>query len=101
MCTHKNTAPYSISLGAANVYSALTPLYENNVYILYPASKGPFDLPTKVNLSRKIEGSSARRVVWEERWVDCRSMEWFYFVVEETKNAFKESLVTLQAKLTR
>ena len=54
MCTHKNTAPYSISLGAANVYSALTPLYENNVYILYPASKGPFDLPVfsmKIKLS--------------------------------------------------
>lgn len=67
----------------------------------YPASKGPFDLPRKVNLPRKIEGSSARRVVWEERWVDCRSMKWFYFVVEETNNAFKESLVTLQAKLTR
>ena len=33
MCTHKNTAPYSISFRTANVYTALTPLYKNNVYI--------------------------------------------------------------------
>ena len=54
MYTHKNTAPYSISLGTANVYTALTPLYKNNVYILYPASKGLFDLP---DFSWKIKGT--------------------------------------------
>ena len=53
MYTHKNTAPYSISLGTANVYTALTPLYKNNVYIFFPASKGPFDLP---DFSWKIKG---------------------------------------------